>query len=911
MRGWKAALGAAVAGALVGIGGVFSPVAHAEDPELTPVQRFAACVNGGGQGNVLMLMDMSGSLRDTDPQAGRVKAASVTVNRLAESLAETQGIKVDMAVAGFSTGYERTLDWTPLTPESTGKINSDIESYASKNNGVDTDYWSAMDGVRKEFSARTKDQANSCNMLLWFSDGEFSLNVRKSDSDVQRWGGVKPWAPDNRLRSKSAVQEALTSGQNDLCRPGGLADQVRSLDIITVGLGLAVDAPPESFNLMKGISTGQGTACGEQTTPTPGEFLMATDVDDLIFTFITALEEGKGGENPVCVDSECPEGTRTFVLDGSIGAVNATAKAPIDGTRIYLKTRTGESLELTQGKGEKDLGGSTLTWEWVTPRVLTFDLTRKSPDNWAGPWGIVFVADQKSDELAKSSITLKGDISPILANRADLAPRIGEAPVELKLGTVDRNGERIDPTTLSNETTMDVKLFSGGETTALASGLKKADIEKPLELNLDDLKPGVAELVLTLDVTTESWQEGGETIPGTKLEPRHASIPLNILPPVNFPSIPDRISFGSTEKPDPVTVQVPLDGEGCAWLAGETKFTGYPEGLDKAKLFSPASGKDSCASGNLELTLDPGGLGNGSFTGTTTVMLAAKDSTAEPVAVDLAFDLSQTRPVSQPVLWTTLIGVILLGVAIPVGILYLVKFLTSKIPGNAVLAGSVSGPVDDHGAFTDNGVPLGVANLTVAHLTNNRREVTVAGKTLKAKMGMALTEPGHVEVETPGPSAGGRTSLQSVKGNAKLPLAVQGNWMVALDPQRPMSGPVEVTVFTAPGSPGFKDLLEDVRANIRTSVAKLREGLPPDQAGPSSDPWGGGGGGSAPAADPWATPKAPASDPWGSSPTVPQQQPPQQQMPQQPLPPQNPPANDPWGNPPGDDPPAAPARGNR
>lgn len=920
MRNWRAVVGAAVAGVVAGLGGFIAPTAQADDPPQSPVQRFGSCVNGGGQGNILMLFDTSGSLFNTDGEAGRVKAAKATIARLAESVDAISGADVDLAVAGFGTGYRRTLDWTPLSTASLGTIDADLDGYASRIDGVDTDYWSAMDGARREFSARNQAQANPCNLLMWFSDGEFAINQRANDAEMQKWGGPKAWVPDNRLRTEADITAALDAGERDLCRAGGLADQLRSLDVVTVGIGLAVDAAPESFDLMKGIATGEGISCGDLVDPTPGEFVMATDVDELIYNFVTALDpDGNSGETPTCVDAECPEGTRTFVLDGSIGAVNATAKAPVDGTRIHLRTRTGDSIELTQGTGAQDLGGASLTWEWVTPRVLTFDLVRTSQDNWAGPWGIVFVADEESDELARSSITLKGDITPTLANRDELQLRVGEQPVELRLQNVDRTGERIDPATLSDETTLSASLVSGGRTVELASGLTGADMEEPLSLDPDDLSPGVAQLVLTLDVTTQSWQEGGTTIPGTRLEPRSATIPLAVAPPADFPVLPDKISFGHTETADPVTVQVPLDGSGCAWLPGQTRFTGFPEGLDGASLTSPATDRDGCASGSLELTLDPGGLANGSFTGTTQVMLAAADSTAEPVAVDLTFDLSMSRPASQPVLWTTLIGVTLLGIAIPVGILYLVKFLTSKIPGAAVLAGSASGLVDDTRSFTDNGVPIGVANLTVAHLTSNRREVTVAGKTLRARMGAALTEPGYVVVATPGPSAGGRTSLQSVGGNARLPLAVQGNWMVALDPQRPVGGPVEVTVFTAPGAPGFNELLDDVRANLRTAVAKLREGLPPEPAALGADPWGGG---AAPSVkDPWTTPQqSTAADPWANPGRTggadPWTNPPNQagRPPAGPPPgfgqpgPQNPPPNDPWANPPGGQPPSG---GNR
>ncbi|NHB85040.1 hypothetical protein G7085_11640 [Tessaracoccus sp. HDW20] len=277
---------------------------------------------------------------------------------------------------------------------------------------------------------------------------------------------------------------------------------------------------------------------------------------------------------------------------------------------------------------------------------------------------------------------------------------------------------------------------------------------------------------------------------------------------------------------------------------GETTFTGFPEGLGNARLMSPATDRDSCAGGSLELTLDPGGLGNGSFTGSTTVMLAASDSTAEPIAAELAFDLSQTRPVSQPVLWGVLILVTLLGVAIPVGILYLVKYLTAKIPGNAVLAGTVSGLVDDTRSFTDNGVPIGVANLAVAHLTN-RREVSVAGRTLVAKMGASPTAPA---TSSSTPRTLGRRQDGAAVGRRQreAPAGGAGQLDGRARPAAPGDGPGRGDGLHRPGAPGFNELLEDVRANIRPAVAKLREGLPPER--PGAAPSG--------PADPWSTPQA-------------------------------------------------------
>lgn len=898
MKRAAAVLAAALVLAL-SITGLAATPANAETQ--SPIGRFGACLAGGGQGNVLMMFDKSGSLEDTDPNSGRLTAAKAVVEQFA-STAEQRNTPLKLAVAGFDTGYEKSLDWTDMKQESVSGIQSHLDTYANKNSGLETDYWTALDGARKEFAA-VKGQSSSCNLMLWFSDGGFAIAKRADDAQMQQWGGPKAWDPNNALRTDADVANAVKTAETDLCRDGGLADQFRSMGVISVGLGLAVDTGEESFDLMRNFVTGGG-GCGKLTNPVPGQFVMSTDVDSLIYDFITVVDSGSEGsdENLPCVGQICEEGTRTFVLDDTIKSVAATAKTPVKGTKVYLKPRSGEAVELTADGGDQQIQGAKLTWKWVSDLVLTVNLSRGGQsDAWAGPWSIVFVAEETTEELAKSTISLKGDIAPALRN-PDVELRAGAKDASLDVGIVDSEGKRIDPTTLSEKTNLDVSLVTPSGTKELATDLTGKAMEEPVKVSLSDVSPGKAELMLTLDVTTRDWTSGGQRVEGTRLEPQSASFPLTIGTPVDFPSVPGEIDFGATETDEPVSVDLPITGEGCVWLAGETTYTGFPSGQDNASLTSPADNRDNCASGKLTLTLDPAGLGNGSFTGTTKVMLAPANSSAEPAAVDVAFTLSQSRPASQPVLWGTLIGVTLLGVAIPLGILYLTKYLTAKIPGTAVLGASASGTVDQAGAFTDAGVPITPDMLRMTHLTN-RREINVAGKTLRAKMGLALTEPGYVVVDTPGPSAGGRGTLQSVGGNAKLPLGVQGTWMVELDPERPASGPVLVTVFTAPGAAGMNDLFDDIRSGIRTAVEKLRQGLPPEAGPAAPNPWAGGGP-AQPAADPWANPQpsAPSRDPWAGPPPAAQPRPPQ--PPQAPPPGNdpwtNPPAgNDPWANPPG------------
>ena len=836
-----------------------------EDAEVTPASRFMSCTRGGGQGSVLLLFDTSGSLKRTDPDNARVTASKLFVSRLAEILGESPESNVQVALAGFDHSFSKTLDWTDLDAEHLDPINADLDAYAERRNGPETDYWKAVDGARQELAQRQQAEGDHCSMVVWFSDGGFAISKRANADVMQKWGGLKPYAPDNKLATRQDAARAMQDGQEDMCRPGGVADQLRSMDVITLGIGLAVDSEPKTFDLMQGFSAAETIPCGDITKPKPGTFTMATDIDDLIWAFAEASSEGSDvQETGLCKEGEepCAEGTRTFVLDGSIGRVQAITQLPVDGGRVLLQTRDGALTPMPKDGDNAKVPGATLRWKWLSDRTLTLMLEREGQsEEWIGPWGLVFVASTDTDELAKSSLQLFGDVQPVWTNRKDVTIRTDAKPVDLQLGLVNSKGETIDPATLSDESQFDVSLTgSDGETRQLVKDKPVTTITEPIALDPGSMPAGGAQLWITLNVTTQSWTGQGKTVEGTKLEPIRVMTPLSVAPPEDFPTIPAKVSFGETEQADPVTVTVPLEGEGCVWLGEKTQFTGYPKGLDSAKLSSPAADEGSCSSSGLELTLDPSGTGHGALVGKAEVWLKSPSAKAG-TPVQLEFDLQMQRPASQPVLWGTLIGVTLLGIAIPVGILYLSKYLTSKIPGNAVLAQQFTGPVDDSRAFTDNGLDVDLSRMSIAQLAGGRRKVDVAGVQLRAKTGLALTEPGYVVVEQPGKAAGGRTSLASAGDKAKLPLAVQGNWTVALHPERPTSGDVTVTVFTGPGAPGITELTDDIRGRIRDAVAKLREGLPPDAQPPTSDPWGGGpSAGGQP--DPWSNPPTQSTTRW-------------------------------------------------
>jgi hypothetical protein len=809
------------------------------------LSRLGGCIAGGGEADMLLLIDRSGSLKDTDPGNARVAAAKYVVRQMS-SAAKIYGWKLNVAIAGFDTHYELKMDWRQLTDQSLTDVATVIDGFGTENHGQDTDYWQAMDHARGDLSKRMSGQAASCPFVVWFTDGEYSINRRTGGLDLSQASNRLPYDAQNNLSTTAKANAALEAGKKDLCRPGGIADQIRSQGITTLAIGLNGGGHPD-FGLLKGIATGSGMECGGITSPAPGAFYTADDIDGLYAAFDAIAAPGRDPvvqESGVCATGLiCLTGSHPFVLDGSIGSVHGLASTGAAGQKIIVTGPSGEKVEFAAGGGAvtSALSGAQLTGEWVSDRSVSFDLKRMSDAGWTGEWSLAFVAPNAASGTARSSLHLFGDLLPSVADVGQLTFRSGSKSPDVTLGLARADGSKVDPASVTSAVAVGAAIVQGDQSVSLASGLGKSDLASPVKADLGSLKPGPAVFRVTLDVTTTPWTSGTRNVPGTKLETQTREYAITILPPGNYPTVPATLDFGATEKSTPVGATIKLSGAGCAWLDKPTKLLTGPDGV-QITVSSVANSRETC-SNELPLVINPSQVGNGLVSGTLTVQTLPGDKSGDPVPAVVAFTLDMKRPADALVLWGVLAGVMILGIAIPVGLLYLLKFITAVIPGESVAYATVRGQVSESTSFVAGGVPITVENLSTSVLTGaSRRRVAIGGgKTLVAKVGLVPTEPGYVVVEQPGLSAGGGTVASSRKGKARLPLAVQGHWCVALDPVDPLGGPVEVSVFTAVGGAGLPALLDDVRGSISEFVAQLRESLPQQGArntGPARDEWG-------------------------------------------------------------------------
>ena len=790
----------AVALMIAALAGWSIPSAHAE-PAGGGAKRFGACLASQKAGDLVLLFDESSSLQGTDPQAARVQAARYLLQTLGR-YADRVGANLEVATSGFSDTYTREQDWTKLTGSTADQVGAQLSSIATKNTGIDTDYWLALDGARQELASRGQgpNGGQRCQAIAWFSDGKIDFTSRATS---------KPYADGITLDSPSGVEDTTKRAVESICRPGGVADQLRSSSIIMLGIGLGANKTPGDFDVMSAISTARGLngmACGEITDPIPGDFYPVSNIDDMLFGF-DALnpDPGTTGQGPVCQLRVCPEARHNFTLDRSIKSVDILGSGGVAGVVPYLISPSGKTLELPKkdGRNTADLDGVPVTYEWRSDSAQTISLQNTGGPQWPGQWAIVYVdtTGQHPDAVSRVSIHITTDIFPALTN-ADKTPwRSGQVVKGLTFGLVDGSGKPMQPTDLAGTATMSAALApDGAAPIPLLDSVAKADIANPVDADLTKVNPGQAKLRMSLVITTAPATDpsGAQIAPGTQLSPQDVEVPVQILPKLGLPVPGERIDFGTVQAAKGATASLNITGPGCAWIADTdgAKVVAAPDDIGTARLSSTANSAQTCVkvqagqTGQLPVTLRTDRDGHGGLTGTVPIHVAALDNPGDAQVVDVPFVASLIKPLNTTNFVLVFLAALLLGPGIPLALLYAAKWWVSKIPDTPMLADRIPVEVNNDVVLRD-GEPFTLADTDlirpVPGLAGGARKVSVQGVTLSTTIGRSPFGPGYVTVDADGlVSVGSALPATDRSGlRAVLPLAVHNKWVVLHDPRGP------------------------------------------------------------------------------------------------------------------------------
>lgn len=868
------------------IGFAFCTVPAHALPAPDAVDRFGSCVAAAKSAQVLLLIDTSGSLKETDPQGARVTAATYLVDQLADFATES-GAAIDVAVAGFSESYRQEIDWTRLDKASVAGITAGLKKFADYDDGPDTDYWAALNGAQSALGKRRPAEAGaqSCQVLAWFTDGKIDFS--------QHPGTQKPYAPGQDLGSPEGVAATVAAAKESICRPGGLADQLRSSGIVTFGIGLAPDGQNSAdFDVLKSIVTGEPTVageCGAIRTPTPGAFYLASNIDELLFAFDAFSTPGQPPQRTeagVCPGTAvCENAKHRFTLDRSVRSVSVLASADSSGLMPVLVPPTGPPQDLKPGAAATlDIGGVTVNYRWLSDKSVTFHMTNPEAPAWQGQWALVF-EDPTSASAArtKTSIHISGDLFPAWPDQKTTTLHQDEV-VPVTFGVVDSAQKPVDPVTLMGQAELTVALIDGkGAIHPVAEALPKDRMTQPQQLDLHGVAPGKATLRMTLAVTTAATtDQSGAPVAGTALSPQSVDLPVSISPPIGYPTVGSTVDFGLLDGGGTVQRNLPVTGPGCVWLSADPPATiaAAPDGVGEITVTSTANGKAGCVkaaaggSAELPLTITVPREGNGVVNGTMTVAAAPAEGDGTPVMVDVPFTLTVEKHLNTTKVLTVVILALLLGPGIPLLLLYLVKWWVSRIPGKALRTEQIPVQVRN-GAVLRNGQPFAVADRDLTSLVQDlegpTRRINIGEIDLAAKVGWSPFGAGFVVARAPGlvGAAGKAGTSHGKPPSAKLPLAVQNTWFVLHDPAgREDAATVVLLVGGDAGRPVIDRLSAEITDALPRVLPELRrraaQSPPPGDGEPAPtpeqpNPFGLGSG------SPTPTPTA-GGNPFGGSP---------------------------------------------
>lgn len=859
------------------------PPVEAEPPLLAD---FGSCLAGGGTGSIVLLIDQSGSLEQTDPDGARMDGATFLLERLTEFSA-TSGYPLDVRVAGFAATYETPGDWTALDGSSTATLEGQIDAVGNDLRTHDTDYWVALESARQDLA----DHDSQCSAIFWFSDGEYDIDPRGSRESRAEYGETKPYAPQIPLTDEDGAAEAVAAGKQDICRPAGVADQLRSSGITVVAVGLQSDGA--DFSFLRSVTEGGGEEaaarhdteqCGDVASP-QGAYFEVDDLDSLLLAFDAMSAPGDSltsSSVEICQGEQCSEGEISFVLDQALRSVRVLASSDVDGLEAYvIPPGMDAAVRFPSSAGAEPIaeGGAEATW--LTPRTVEITLDAADADGWDGTWRVGFVDPAASSAGEEIAVNLHLS-SPLVLAWQDLdSTEIRQATdiTDASLVLMDRTDDRVvDVADLGGSLTAEVTLTdSTGQSHQLFRSSDKEDLASPVPLSIPQgVALGEAQIVTSLRITTAPPTVDGETAAvGTALEPAGWAKTVNVLPPQNFPTVAQRIDFGLLEEDTTATAALEITGPGCVWVdPAKTSIVGAPAEAGAVTITSPNATEGDCVSvakgaqGTLPLELSTEEHANGALQGSVTVWIAPEDDLSAAQLVTVPFEGDMRRPLDVATAGTAFLLALVLGIGIPLIALLILTWLTARIPKGTLVSGSTRIALPANGDRTEITLPRN--QLTMTSLPSSQRRVAVAGRMLRARFSLLPTEAPWVELDDPSPSISGAVR-GSKRGRARLPLGVRGNWVAIPDRHDPSTATLLV-LLGSEDQTSLDSVLEDARKRVADRVRSLGLTTPPATGGPGSDTPGSGGSGSGGPGWPGGTgaPAAPSTG-WGASSHAPQQ----------------------------------------
>ncbi|MCD9625260.1 vWA domain-containing protein [Rhabdothermincola salaria] len=644
-----------------------APAQAQQQPAVPPaLATLRSCLeqsNGTARLLALVVVDESGSLRDTDPDDQRVPGVRALLSGLAGLTSQQPGgndLEVLVRVVTFAEGYQPLVPesadaepaWNVLDETTFDQLSGQAGELADRDGGAFTDYLSALSGARRDLAIQSSELTADggpppCKLLVFFTDGRYDLAL---DADE-------------------------AAGRQLLCADGGVTDGLRSDGVVTISVGLASGLDDGSLRFLEALTVGQagGETCGTTGSEATGLFLTALNADDLFFQL--------GAIDPALFELFCPTPDSPqcdFAVPDGFNGFALRAQTPTQGTAFELTSPSGATVMVQPGDNrETKLADTEVRVRWFGDRQAEVTADESAGASIVGQWSLRFVTDGPPDPGAagRIDVRLRADIVP--GFRADPTLRAGER-VNVEVGFERLDGSPIDasPVLAGSSITASLRNPETGDTEPLAVTGTDGRFETTIAIP-EDFEGSSIEVVLEATVAPPD---------GTDVSVAGRTVTVDVLPPATYPSVspvPLRLPGvrGSSATTGTLTIAGSDISDGCVWIEGGP-VTLPAEAADAATeevpiLLSPAPpAESSCLPiptgerRQVEITVEPTRSAAGVATGEVAVFLKS-DASEEIRRVPVEVEFDMRPPLNELRRWVIFSLLMLLGVGIPIGVLVL------------------------------------------------------------------------------------------------------------------------------------------------------------------------------------------------------------------------------------------------
>lgn len=616
--------------------------APAAADDLTPagesaMAQIAGCAAGATGLLVAVVVDESGSLRETDPTNERVNGVNSIVDALADLRAGTAAkLDVQASLAVFAETYTPLVGWLALDEANAAHLKSvSSQELPARNAGAFTDYRTALTGAQTSLDARDAELGGTnCKVLLWFTDG--ALDVPGGDT---------------------------AAAFNELCAPAGIVDRVRAAHVAVIALALFQDqggVTAEQREQLRAVAEGSGSGVGCGQTPVAsdaavGAYLSAGDASALrrVFAGVGALISGASSSASItCPSPECAGDAVAFAVDRGVTGFQLIADSADAAATLTLTGPGGQPIALTAGAPTLPGGSLAVTGrDGLTTATATLDgpdgesvgawsLTARDAAGQPSPvavdvlyfWGAQLTIEAPGGVLigADSTVIVRAtvagqSVSADWYESLAVELRAGDAPVELAAGDDGAwTGTLALPADAGDGVAQaDVTLTASATAVSAPSGIRlsTASASVVLPTRLAPSYPTLAPARLDLpEITTTAGSTGTLTLTG-----------------------------GERDAMSVCLGEVALDGPGAA---GALALSADADCVDVA----PGETKP------WTFTLAPAVMADGAISGHVRIVMTGA---ADAVSIDVPVSAAITRSVNQPLRWAVFAGLVALAALIP------------------------------------------------------------------------------------------------------------------------------------------------------------------------------------------------------------------------------------------------------